>query len=201
MQIQIVSVLSMAAAASALSVPAILSKRAPCDAPSTVQFHFNDTTLGTVESCSTDVTNRGGETVTRRQYDTACIDGPTTNYTVEADNTLECIAAKFNSGVCNIAEANDLANPDFILLGQVLIVPTNVCSPDNESCRTSAGTATCVTPGPGVEDTHTIISGDTFFLIAADLGITLDSLVAANPGVDASNLQIDQVINIPICAE
>lgn len=159
-----------------------------------VQFHFNDTTIGTTQGCTTDVMNRGTSTARLRRTD--CVDGPSTNYTVIAGDTLEKIAAEYSSGVCNIASANGLTNPDFLSIGQVLIVPTDVCTADNDSCRTSAGTATCLSSG---DSTYTIQSGDTFFLIAAELGITLDALVAANPDVDAGNLQVDQVIDVPIC--
>lgn len=170
-----------------------------------VSFHFNNTQVGSILSCSTDVMDRGSTTpslsrsvmITRADNST-CVDGPSVTYTVVSGDTLEKIAAEYSSGVCNIADANGLTNPDFLSIDQVLTVPTNVCEDniDNDTCRTSAGTATCVTDGPS---TYTIQSGDTFFLIAAELGITLDSLVAANPDVDAGSLQVDQVIAVPVC--
>lgn len=164
-----------------------------------VQFHYNDTTIGTTQSCTKDVMYRGGSgaaPAVRRKY---CIDGPSVNYTVVSGDTLEKIAAEYNSGVCNIASASGLSNPDFLGLGQILVVPTNVCTADNDSCRTVAGTALCVAASAGVASTYAIQSGDTFFLVSSKLGITLDALVAANPGVDAGLLQIGQIINIPIC--
>lgn len=154
--------------------------------------------MGVTQSCTPDVTNRGGSDPVK-QPDEGCVDGPTTTYTVVSGDTLEKIAADYNSGVCDIAAANGLDNPDFIGLDQVLTIPTDVCTPDNDSCRTTEGTATCVDSSTGVSSTYAIQSGDTFFLIAADLGITLDSLVDANPDADAGNLQIGQLINIPIC--
>jgi LysM repeat protein len=44
---------------------------------------------------------------------------------------------------------------------------------------------------------YTIKAGDTFFAIAKQLGISVNALQAANPGINASNLQIGQVINLP----
>ncbi|KAI4214011.1 MAG: hypothetical protein LQ351_003415 [Letrouitia transgressa] len=44
---------------------------------------------------------------------------------------------------------------------------------------------------------YTIQSGDTFWSIAQKLGISVDALQAANPGVNPSALQIGQVINLP----
>lgn len=207
MRFTILPVVCMAALAAALpsgSDSKFLTKRSSCEAKAKVEFHFNDTTIGTLDSCTTDVTNRGGDSLPklRRDDNTTCVDGPSTNYTVVSGDTLEKIALQFDSGVCNIAAANGLTNPDFILAGQVLVIPTEVCEAevDNQSCRTAAGTATCVAASAGVSDTYTIVSGDTFFLISSRLGITLDSLVAANPDVDAGALQIGQVINIPICS-
>lgn len=218
------TVLSLAAAGAMASpfhpwaAPQGMIKRADCTAVD-VNFHFNDTTIGTTQSCSVDVMFRGGAATTRRSNnkkvgqfhsktrvaasaedcDEDCVDGASTNYTVISGDTLEKIAAEYNSGVCNIASANSLDDPDFISVGQVLTVPTNVCTADNDSCRTEEGTATCVAADAGVAATYTIVAGDTFFLIAAELGITLDAIVAANPNVNPGALEVGQIINIPIC--
>lgn len=45
---------------------------------------------------------------------------------------------------------------------------------------------------------HTIRAGDTFYLIARTYGVSLDALLAANPGVNPNGLQIGQVICVPI---
>ncbi|KAL8788705.1 MAG: hypothetical protein Q9213_001519 [Squamulea squamosa] len=44
---------------------------------------------------------------------------------------------------------------------------------------------------------YTIQSGDTFWAIAQRLGISVDALQAANPGVNPTALQVGQVINLP----
>ncbi|KAI4111078.1 MAG: hypothetical protein LQ339_000806 [Xanthoria mediterranea] len=44
---------------------------------------------------------------------------------------------------------------------------------------------------------YTIQSGDTFWAIAQKLGITVDALQAANPGVNPTTLQVGQTINLP----
>ncbi|KAI8198176.1 Intracellular hyphae protein 1 [Colletotrichum sp. SAR 10_65] len=116
--------------------------------------------------------------------------------TVKAGQTLTTIAQRYNSGICDIAWQNKLANPNVIFAGQVLLVPVDVCNPDNTSCITPTGEATCVTGGPA---TYTIKSGDTFFVVAQSLGITTDSLTGANPGVAAESLQVGQVIKVPVC--
>ena len=45
--------------------------------------------------------------------------------------------------------------------------------------------------------TYTIASGDTLATIAAKQGTTVDALLAANPDVDPTNLQIGQEIALP----
>lgn len=194
MRFAIFAVTSLASLASASRA---IAKR--CEL-SMVQFHFNSTELGSVESCSKDVMNRGPvvPTLQIRQTNGSCVDGPKLNYTVVSGDTLEKLAAEYSSGVCNIAKASGIDNPDFINIADVLTIPTNVCEAniDNQSCRTVAGEATCVENG---SPTYQIVAGDTFFLIASRLGITLESLVAVNPGVDAGNLQIGDTINIPVC--
>ncbi|KAK2011356.1 LysM domain-containing protein [Colletotrichum eremochloae] len=116
--------------------------------------------------------------------------------TVKAGDTLTTIAERFHSGVCDIASLNHLADPNSIFPGEVLLVPVDLCKPDNDSCQKPAGEATCVKDGPA---TYVIASGDTFFIVAQKLGITTDSLTGANPGVVPENLQIGQVINVPVC--
>jgi len=47
---------------------------------------------------------------------------------------------------------------------------------------------------------YTIKAGDTFFNIAKTYGISLDALLAANPGVDPNRLFIGQIICVPTAA-
>lgn len=44
---------------------------------------------------------------------------------------------------------------------------------------------------------YTIKAGDTLYAIARTFGISLDALLAANPGVDPNRLSIGQVICVP----
>ncbi|EFQ27803.1 LysM domain-containing protein [Colletotrichum graminicola] len=115
---------------------------------------------------------------------------------VKAGQTLTAIAERFHSGICDIVSLNKLENPNVIFPGQELLVPVDVCNPDNTSCITPVGEATCVKDGPA---TYVIASGDTFFTIAQKLGITTDSLTGANPGVAPQSLKAGQVINVPVC--
>ncbi len=44
---------------------------------------------------------------------------------------------------------------------------------------------------------YQIVSGDALYKIAPKFGVTVDQIIAANPGIDANRLRIGQEINIP----
>jgi len=62
---------------------------------------------------------------------------------------------------------------------------------------------TSTTRGLGTKDTSTykVERGDTMYAIAKRQGVTLDTLIEANPDVDADRIDVGQVINIPRGAE
>ncbi|KAK7981650.1 hypothetical protein PG996_009340 [Apiospora saccharicola] len=121
------------------------------------------------------------------QRASTCPAGSTIPYTVQSGDTLTKIAAALGSGICDIAKASGLANPDYILNGAELTVPLGVATPDNKSClkHDAPATAVCVAGGA---NSYTIKSGDTLYLVSVALGITLDALLAANKGVVPENL-------------
>lgn len=70
--------------------------------------------------------------------------------------------------------------------------PARVSTPLAAVAVSGAGGATGSSP-----DTYVVKSGDTLGKIASDLGVTLDDLLKANPGVSPSALQIGQKLTIP----
>src|SRR5690606_34956067 len=81
--------------------------------------------------------------------------------------------------------------------GKQLIAPSPRVVPE----RLQVVQQTCI---PGVAPPtcqggtlYTIRQGDTFFRLAQRFGVTVDQLIAANPGVDPDRLQIGQQICIP----
>ncbi len=57
------------------------------------------------------------------------VPGQEIEYRVQAGDTLETIAAEFNSTAEAIAELNDIEDPNDIFIGQILIVPVNIVTP------------------------------------------------------------------------
>jgi LysM repeat protein len=106
------------------------------------------------------------------------IPGKTTDimHVVARGDTLGRIAGKYGSSVSSIVSANNIRNPNLILIGQELLVP-NATSP-------SAGTGTN-TISDRTGQYHIVKRGETVKQIAAQYsGVTVDDLVRANGIVD-----------------
>ncbi|KAL2061426.1 hypothetical protein VTL71DRAFT_7699 [Oculimacula yallundae] len=111
-------------------------------------------------------------------------------YTVVAGDTLFIIATqKFGVTLGALEAANpQIADPNLIQVGDVINIP---------ACPVQI-TPSCFN---GTQATYTVVSGDGLWVIATQkFGITLDSLLAANPQITNPDLiLVGQVINIPLC--
>ncbi|SCY91141.1 LysM peptidoglycan-binding domain-containing protein [Alkaliphilus peptidifermentans] len=107
----------------------------------------------------------------------------TTPYIIQAGDTFYSLAIRYNTTVQAIIAANPTVNPYMLMIGQRVCIPTVV--PPPTTCPTGT------TP-------YTIRAGDTFYRIAISRGISLDALLAANPGVDPDRLFIGQIICVPV---
>lgn len=103
--------------------------------------------------------------------------------TVKEGDTLTKLAKQFGVGICDIAKASNLADPNIVNVGDPLTIPAPVAgvAPDDTSClKAGSGPATagCVVGGP---DRLVIpAAGLTGELAAKFLNITVDSFAAAN---------------------
>ncbi len=116
----------------------------------------------------------------------ACPAGFTT-YTVVAGDTLFFLARRFGTTVDALLRANpQITDPNNLMVGQTICVPAVTPSP--------GPVPTCP---PGFT-THTVIAGETMFMIARRFGISLRELLAANPQItDPNTLTVGQVICVP----
>ena len=99
---------------------------------------------------------------------------------IRAGDTLSSLARRFNTTVQSILDANPGINPNNLQVGQLVCVPIIMTPPP--------------TPCP---NTYPIQPGDTFYAIARRFNISLDALLAANPGLNPDSLRIGQQICIP----
>lgn len=102
-------------------------------------------------------------------------------YTVVAGDTLNQIAFRFNTTVQAILRANPGLDPNFIVIGQRICIPTTPPGP---------------TP-PCIGFIYTVTAGDTLFAIASRFNVTVEAILRVNPGLDPNFIQIDQQICIP----
>ena len=101
----------------------------------------------------------------------------TTTYVVQRNDNLTSIAARFGTTVAELVRLNNLADPDLIYEGQVLLIPQG---------GASGGTIT-----------YTVRAGDTLSEIAARYGTTVTELVRLNGIADRDRIYVGQVLLIP----
>jgi LysM repeat protein len=63
--------------------------------------------------------------------------------------------------------------------------------------RPGAQASTRSATGVSASRTHKVVAGETAVRIARRYGVTLDALLAANPGLEPRRMRIGQVLNIP----
>jgi len=121
-------------------------------------------------------------------------------YVVESGDTLLVLATRYDTTVEAIMTRNNLASASDLQVGQQLIIPSgrsSVATPPAGAGVTATPGATTV-PGTGGE-TYEVESGDLAGSIAAQFGITLEELAAANNRSVESldELQVGETLIIP----
>jgi LysM repeat protein len=146
-----------------------------------------------------------GSATSFQNCDLASLNTTRDTYQIQPDDTIFTIARTTKRGICDIARENRMADAEMFNAGQVLLIPGQVCNPDNNSCLlvNQNATATCILGGP---HTMTVAKGDTIEKIAlAKLNITIASLLSNLRGPSMGNitaqtvLPIGRMIKIPQC--
>lgn len=104
----------------------------------------------------------------------------TGTHTVTRGETLATIAARYGTTPSALARANSIANPNRILVGARLTVPTAAASPAR------AATAS-----------YTVRSGDTLGSIASRAGTSIAALMERNGLANANLIRVGQVLRLP----
>jgi len=105
-------------------------------------------------------------------------------YTVKSGDSIERIARHHGTTASALAKLNGMKADAIIHPGQKLKVPgkTAVASAPSAPARESR--------------THKVASGDTFFKISMKYGVSVDNLIAMNPGVNPKALRVGQKIQV-----
>ncbi|MAT99498.1 MAG: hypothetical protein CL608_20340 [Anaerolineaceae bacterium] len=107
-------------------------------------------------------------------------------HTVAAGENLYRIGLKYGISWMTIANANNLANPNVLRVGQVLTLPGS----------TDPGP----TPSPGTETTYVVQPGDNLFRIGLKFGISWVQIAEANGLVNPNVISVGGELKIPVDA-
>jgi putative chitinase len=106
-----------------------------------------------------------------------------TVHIVQWGENLSLIAMRYGVTTSAIAQANGIANPNFIYAGQRLTIPGASSSPT-------------ATPSSG-SGTYVVRAGDTLSGIAYGLGTTVNTLVSLNGLINPNLIYVGQTLKVP----
>ncbi len=138
-------------------------------------------------------------------------------YIVEEGDTLFGIALKFNVPLETLIQINNLTNPDYIDVGQVIEIPVSeefyqIVQLVQRQCQkqeTPASNNSVTVTSEDVDEPrfindiiykrHRVRRGDTVYLLAKEYGTTTGNIMQLNPNItDVRNIQIGSILTIPI---
>ena len=106
---------------------------------------------------------------------------PTSRYTIQRNDSIGGIAARFGLATQTLLSANGLAWTSIIYPGQSIAIPGSAgvasVSPTSQVRLVEAASAPAVSGAPM---TYTVASGDTITTIAAKFGVTAQAILTAN---------------------
>jgi LysM repeat protein len=104
-------------------------------------------------------------------------------YVVQRGDILSAIAKRYGVTLAALQKANNITNPDKIVVGQKLVIP--------------AGGAAAPAASSGQARNYTVQRGDTMSSIAVKFGVTVKALQAANNITNPDKITVGQVLKIP----
>ena len=118
-----------------------------------------------------------------------------TNYTVQAGDSWYLIAAKVGVKASLIAGANNRTIKSALMVGQVICLPAGAVIPTTVAATSNTTKSTI--PKPACASTYKVVSGDSWYGIAAKVGVAASDLTAANSMTIRSTLRVGDTICLP----
>ena len=114
------------------------------------------------------------------------------SHIVKKGETLTLIARQHGVSINSLVQNNGIKNPDIILTGQKLIV-NPIHKTSNLNPTTNPQTFSQESQG----NQYKVLEGDTINRIAKSHGISNETLIASNSGINPDQIQTGQIIKIP----
>jgi LysM repeat protein len=123
-------------------------------------------------------------------------------YTIQPGDTLSGIAVRFGVSISDLANANGIVSLSQIYSGAKLTIPGKGQQANSGSGAVAAPPAQAPAnkPAPASQplpSQYTVQAGDNLSAIAANYGMSVDSLVSANNLTDANMIYVGQSLTIP----
>lgn len=129
----------------------------------------------------------------------------TSTYTVTRGDTLNSIANAFGMTVEQLAQLNNLTNPNLVFSGQTLVVSAvGAPAPVEAAPAEAAPPVEVAAPAPattGSQAVHTVLPGEYLSSIARQYGVSWLSIAQANNIYDTNTVFAGQQLIIPVAGE
>ena len=117
-------------------------------------------------------------------------------YVVKPGDSLSKIAVSHGVNARELAELNQIANADKIIVGQKLILPDHA-KPSQSKPSAKSPSKASAKEAAASGDAYVVKPGDALSKIAAAHGVKTKDLLAANNLTDANKIQVGQKLVIP----
>ncbi|MCC6972887.1 MAG: LysM peptidoglycan-binding domain-containing protein [Anaerolineae bacterium] len=117
------------------------------------------------------------------------------SYTVQAGDTLNKIARRYNLTLAALMGANGIVNADLISVGQVLVIPG--AGPAQPAAGANASAAPAAAAADQPLKTHVVARGEGLVKIAQKYGVTWQAVAALNELPDPNLIYVGMVLKIP----
>jgi LysM repeat protein len=138
--------------------------------------------------------------VTAATPNTASAYGPTNYYVVRPGDTLDWIAQRYGVSSWSLARANGIWNPNYIYVGQTLVIPGGYFPPAPNPCPWPGSCPPIPKPHPQPYGCSYVVRwGDSMQGIAWRYGLDVWTLARANNIYNLNWIYAGQWLRIPNC--